>query len=143
MIPGWLKGLHLLGIILYVGGFLALTRLLGHAVRFPSAQSRADVVRVLKRMHLFVEWPGLGILLGTGLFMLVRDYGDKDYMKQGYFHAKLLGVAGLLVCDILLSRSLFRMKPDAPPPKAALFRILHGVAGLAMLLALLAVTVLR
>ena len=57
---GWLKWIHVLGVVIYIGGLMALTRLLGHAVRFQAAQSRADAYRVFQRMHKFANWIGLG-----------------------------------------------------------------------------------
>lgn len=143
MIPPWIRWLHFLGLVLYAGGVLSLTRLLGHAVRFPSVESRRDAFRVLKRMHMFVDWPGLGILLGTGLFMLVRDFKGVRYMEQGYFHMKLTAVLALVACDVVVTRALLRMRAEGPLPKPALFRIVHGIAGLALLGALAAVTIVK
>jgi len=139
----WLKWIHVLGMVIYVGGVLTLTRLLGHAVRFETAASRADAYRVLKRMHVFVDWGGLLLMLAAGLWLLVADPLGKAYMKQGYFHMKLLCMVALIVLDIVLSRRLFRLQGDGPQPKATSFRILHGVAGLALLGALAAVFIVR
>ena len=139
----WLKLVHLLGMIMYVGGLLTLTRLLGHAVRYESPVSRADAYRVLKRMHVFVDWGGLVLMLGAGLWLLVADPMGKAYMKQGYFHLKLMCALALIVCDIALSRKLFRLQGDGPQPAATFFRIMHGVAGLALLGALAAVFLVR
>ena len=38
----WLKFIHVLGVFVYVGGFLTLTRLLAKAVRYETVPSRAD-----------------------------------------------------------------------------------------------------
>ena len=46
------KFLHVLGMVVYVGGFLALTRLTGKAVLFESEASRADAYRTYRRMHI-------------------------------------------------------------------------------------------
>ncbi|MHC4225321.1 MAG: hypothetical protein ACYSUN_15130, partial [Planctomycetota bacterium] len=88
----WLKWIHLLGLVVYVGGFLALTRWLGHAVRFETAQAREDAYRVLRRMHKFVDWGGLALMLIAGLWLLLADPMGKLYLKQGYFHMKLFFV---------------------------------------------------
>jgi len=145
MIPGWVKWIHLVGIVVYVGGFLTLTRLLGHAVRFETVASRADAYRVLKRMHKFVDWGGLAMMLATGLWMLIADPAHLNYMKapSGYFHVKLTCIVVLIVCDVVLSRKLFALDPDGPQPGPGFFRAMHGVAGLAMLGALFAVFVIR
>ena len=139
----WLRWLHLLGIIVYAGGFLTLTRLLGHAVRFETVQARSDAYRVLKRMHKFVDWGGLGILVVTGLIMFVAGNADKAYFKQGYFHVKLTAILVIVITDVFVSRKLFRLEAEGPQPAATAFRIMHGIVGLGILLALAAVTIVR
>lgn len=139
----WLKWVHVLGMVIYVGGLLTLTRLLGHAVRFEAPTSRADAYRVLKRMHMFVDWGGLVLMLAAGLWLLIADPMGKAYLKHGYFHLKLTCMLALILCDVSLSRRLFRLQGDGPQPGAVLFKILHGVAGLALLGALAAVFILR
>lgn len=140
-VPGWLKWLHVLGMVIYAGGFLALTRLVGHAVRFESAQSREDAYRIFKRMHKFVDWGGLAIMVGTGLYILLADPAGKAYLKQGYFHMKLTFVILLLVCDIVFTKKLFSLQAAGPQPKKALFMALHGVAGLLLVGTLVSVFV--
>lgn len=141
----WLKMLHLLGLVIYVGGFLTLTRMLGHAVRFETATSREDAYRVLRRMHKFVDWGGLALMLVAGLWLLIADPAGKSYMRHetGYFHIKLTGVVVLLVADAVLSVRLFRLRGDGPQPGAAWFKVMHGIAGLALILILVAVFVVR
>ncbi|MGQ0612707.1 MAG: CopD family protein [Planctomycetaceae bacterium] len=141
--PRWLVMVHLLGLVLYAGGLLALTRLLGHAVRFPSAEARAPAYRIFKRMHFLVDWIGLALLLGTGLYMFLGDPAGKGYMKLGYFHMKLTCVLLLIGCDICLTRSLLRLQPEGPQPSHIRFKILHGLAGLALIGALVAVTIVK
>ncbi len=140
---GWLKWVHVLGVVIYVGGLLALTRLLGHAVRFEDARSRADAYRIFQRMHKFANWGGLGLMLVAGLWLLVWDPLGKGYMKEGYFHMKLTAVLVLAACDVAFARRLFRLEGEGPQPKAAFFRIMHGVVGLALLLALAALFLVR
>ena len=139
----WMKWVHVLGMVIYVGGVLTLTRLLGHAVRFESATSRKDAYRVLKRMHVFVDWGGLFLMILGGVWLLVADPMGKLYMKQGYFHLKLTCAIVLILGDIFLSRKLFRLQADGPQPKATFFKIMHGIVGLALLGALAAVFIVR
>jgi uncharacterized membrane protein len=140
---GWLKWVHVLGVVIYVGGLMALTRLLGHAVRFEAAGSRGDAYRVFKRMHKFANWIGLALMLGAGVWLLVWDPAGKAYMRQPYFHMKLTAVVLLAVCDVLFSRKLFRLEGDGPQPGATFFRIMHGVVGLTLLAALAALFLVR
>ena len=140
----WVKFLHVLGMIVYVGGFMAVTRLTGHAVRFETEQSRADSYRVYRRMHMFADWGGLAIMLVCGLIMLMADPWSKDYMKQPYFHMKLTFFVGILICDVIFSRILFfRLRPEGDQPKRAVFSALHGVAALMLIGILISVFVVR
>ena len=141
--PQVLRMFHFLGFILYLGGFLAMTRWMGKAVKFANAESRADTYRIMKRMHMMVEWPGLAMIVVTGLWMFLLGNEHKLYMKQGYFHLKMTCILVLLVVDFFVSKKLFALDPNGPQPKAALFAALHGIAGLALIGILLAVTVIR
>lgn len=142
----WLKWVHVLGVVIYVGGLLALTRLIGHAVRFKAEPSRTDAYRIFQRMHKFANWIGLGLMLVTGLVLLVWDPDPArkhHYMKQGYFHMKLACIVVLLACDFAFSRKLFRLEGAGPQPPATFFRVMHGIVGLALLGALAALFLVR
>ena len=140
----WVQFLHVLGMVVYVGGFLALTRLTGKAVVFESEASRADAYRTYRRMHMFADWGGLAIMLVCGLILLIADPFAKDYMKQGYFHMKLTFVVGILICDVFFSRLLFfRLRAEGPQPKKAIFAALHGIAALLVVGVLVSIYVIR
>ena len=142
-VPSWLLFIHVLAVVLYVGGLLTLTRMLGHGVRFESADARASLYRVLKRMYLFVGLPGVFLLVGSGLAMLLTDPAGNEYMKQGYFHVKLTGVLLVLVADFVLMRKLFAIDPAGAQPKAAIFKALHGITGLGLIAVLVAIYFIR
>jgi len=139
----WLKFLHVLGVLIYAGGFLTLTRMVGKAVRFENPASRVEAYASFRRMHKFVDWGGLAILLITGLWILIADPASKGYLSKPYFHAKLTFIVVLLACDVWFTRVFFRMKGDGPQPPVARFMAMHGVVGLAILGALFSVFVLR
>ena len=130
VVSGWIKWIHVVGVFVYAGGFLTLTRMLGKAVRYESVESRTDSYATLKRMHKFVDWGGLGMMLIAGLFMLADDPAGKHYMKEGYFHMKLTFILILLVCDFLTTKKLFALNAEGPQPRATFFRIMHGIVGL-------------
>lgn len=139
----WLKWVHVLGVVIYVGGLMALTRLLGHAVRFPDAPSRTNAYRVFQRMHKFANWVGLGLMVVAGLWLLVWDPMGKHYLKQPYFHVKLTAIVVLLACDVLFARKLFALEGEGTQPPATFFRVMHGIVGLALLGALAALFLIR
>ena len=122
------KFLHLLGVIVYVGGFMALTRLVGHAVKFQTEESRADSYRIYRRMHKFADWGGGVVAVIFGFLLLMQV---PSTMKEPWFHAKLLFVALFIACDVVFSRILFnKLKPEGEQPKRAIFSALHGTAAL-------------
>lgn len=141
----WVKFLHLLGVIIYVGGFLTLTRMVGHAVRFETEASRADAYRVFRRMHMFVDWGGFAMMLICGLVLLIADPWDKNYMQHasGYFHMKLAFILGIVICDVVFSRVLFGLRAEGKQPKRAVFSALHGIAALMVLGVLISIFVVR
>ena len=133
------KFLHLLGVIVYVGGFMALTRLVGHAVKFKSEESRADSYRVYRRMHKFADWGGGVVAIVFGFLLLMNV---PSTMKQPWFHVKLLFVGLFIATDVVFSRYLFsKLKPDGEQPKRALFSALHGTGALFLIGILVAVFV--
>jgi len=127
----WVKFLHVLGVIVYVGGFLALTRLVGHAVKFESEDSRRDAYRVYRRMHKFADWGGLVVAIVFGTILMMQS---AVYLKSGWFHAKLAFVLGMLILDGVFSVFLFKkLKAEGPQPKRAVFSALHGMAALMLI----------
>ncbi len=133
MVPGWITFVHVLGVFIYAGGLLTLTRMAGKAVRYKSTESRADSYRDLVRMHKFVDWGGLGMMLLAGLYVLMVDPADKTYMRQGYFHMKMTFIVGILVCDFLTTKKLFSLKAEGEQPGPGFFRIMHGAVGLCII----------
>jgi uncharacterized membrane protein len=139
----WLKWLHVVGVFVYAGGFLTLTRMLGKAVRYESVESRRDAYATLKRMHKFVDWGGAGLALVGGLWLLAGDPLKMEYMTKGYFHMKLTFILVLVAMDVLTSRKMFALDPEGEQPSPTFFRIAHGVVGLAILGIFLAIYIVR
>ena len=63
----WMKWLHVLGMVVWVGGLMGVSRLMGKAVRYESQPARAAAYGTYKRAHMFVDWGGLGLMLISGL----------------------------------------------------------------------------
>jgi putative membrane protein len=134
---GWI--LHVLGIILWVGGLLLLTRLLGYhmkALGQPNGVSDQSILfRIEKRMHWLVVFPGLILALLGGLLNLIH-YASAN-MKMGWFHAKLtiaLIFLGLQIWTIIMVNKL---AADPPSKKTPIFSIIHGLAGLLLIVVLI------
>ena len=141
----YLKWIHVLGVVLYAGGLMALSRLVGHAVRFPDATARSEAYRIFKRMHMFVDWGGLALMLVTGIWLIAREpqryFGEEA--QSAFMHPKLTLVLILIICDVIFSRKLFALRGEGEQPKATGFRILHGLIGLSVIGSLFFVLVYR
>lgn len=126
----WWLVFHLLGIILWAGGLLHLSRMLGYHTREAmEVQERLSWMEF--RMYYFVSLPGLAITLVTGVGMLVAM--PMLLQGQGWLHAKLGLVAGLIVLDQVLRTRLMalRAQPALLDPRP--FKILHGLIGLGLI----------
>lgn len=124
---------HLLGVILWMGGLLALSRILGyHCREDPSVRPRYSWLEL--RLDTMVAMPGAALTLLTGflqIYLLGRDF----FRVSAWLHHKLLLVIVMLVVHVVLTRrhrAIARGPQDAQLPRA-LFGALHGILGLLLL----------
>lgn len=148
----WFLAFHLIGLVIYLGGLLNLSRMLGYHVK-ESAEVRARLSWMEKRMYFFVTLPGLAIAATFGLLMLfgvgsegmagnaiqhyyvprVAETGEKSAW-YATFHAKSVLIVILLVLDFFLGRQIVTLAKGGEPPKPARFKILHGLIALVTIL---------
>jgi uncharacterized membrane protein len=135
-VRAWLLALHLLGVILWMGGVFALGRLLAdHARELPSVRPR--YVWLEGRMS---AWAALGALLTLGCGgALVGLYGLGWLRAAAWMRYKLVlvgAVAGIHVRLAVRRRRIARQAPDAPVPRTR-FALLPGALGLLLFVILL------
>jgi protoporphyrinogen IX oxidase len=137
---GWLLTIHLLGAVLWMGGLLTFSRVLGyHSREAPSVRPRYSWLE--GRLNYLVTIPGavLTIVLGVWLTVLL---GMQHFRVAAWLHWKLGLVVAVTVIHVILTikqRQIARRAPDAPM-KRALYAALHGTLGL-LLIAILALAV--
>ncbi|MCB9548000.1 MAG: CopD family protein [Myxococcales bacterium] len=125
MLLPWLRAGHFLGIILWAGGLLALSRLLAsHAARATGPEATERLLAVEKAVYRRLASPGAGLVFLTGIAML---HQQPHLLKQPYMHAKFSLIAVLLVVDHLCMRGYKRVQRGVGAPIGR-FRLLHGVA---------------
>lgn len=132
-----LLALHLIGVVLWMGGLLAFSRILGyHAREAPSARPRLTYIE--GRLNWLVAVPGAVITLAFG-WWLVSNYGGLAWIGVTlWMKWKLALAAAVMVLHVVLTvrhRKILRAPPDAPM-KRGLYAALHGTVGL-LLIALL------
>jgi putative membrane protein len=128
---------HLLGVVLWMGGLLSFSRILGyHAREAPSVRPRYTWLE--GRMNWLVTVPGAVITTGCGLW-LIQIYGAQWFSVAIWMHWKLVLVGVVVVIHAFLTwkqRRVARQRPDEPVPRA-LFAALHGTLGLLLIAILL------
>ena len=128
------KMLHILGIILWIGGLMNLTRMVAfHVGEEPEVQKRLHFIE--NRIFKFVALPGMLLALISGLYMLSIDMSF--YMKQPWMHAKLLFVGFMLGITAILQGKLGQLATNHEKQSAKSFKIAHGVTGLMLILILI------
>jgi uncharacterized integral membrane protein (TIGR00701 family) len=138
----WLVTIHLLGVVLWMGGLLMFSRVLGyHARELPSVRPRYSWLE--GRTNGLVAIPGAVLTLVPGV-CLSWIYGMAWFRQSIWLQWKLVLVGVILVIHAYLTveqRRIARRPADAPLSRAR-FAALHGTLGL-VLIAILALAVAK
>jgi len=135
----WWLTFHLLGIVLWTGGLLSISRMAAyHTAEAPEVQPRFAWVEW--RMYWLVTVPGMVITLVTAMGLLAT--GPLPYGSLGWFRAKMALVVLLLGLHALLHTKLKALAAHPADQKKAVFSAVHGTIGLT-LIGLLIVTLVR
>jgi putative membrane protein len=140
MARGWLLGFHLIGIVLWMGGLLAFSRVLGyHSKELPSVRPRYTFIE--GRLNYLVAWPGalLSIVFGV---LLTWQHGRAWFDVALWLHVKLALVVAVLIIHIVLSVKHYQIRRAHPsqPLSRALYASLHGMVGLLLIAIVLLAT---
>lgn len=137
---GWLIGFHLIGVVLWMGGLLAFSRILGyHAKELPSARPRLTFVE--GRLNYLVAVPGAVLTIVFGVW-LAWQHGMGWFRVALWLHIKLALVAATVAIHAVLSVKHWQIRrahPEAPMSRA-LFAALHGTVGLLLIAIVLLAT---
>jgi protoporphyrinogen IX oxidase len=136
-----LVSFHLVGVVLWMGGLLNLSRILGyHAREHPSVRPRYAWLE--GRLNYLVTIPGAVLTLGTGVAQAIL-LGAGDFRAARWLHYKLALVATITILHVVITvkqRRIAAAAADAPINRKA-FAALHGTLGLLLIgVILLAVT---
>ncbi len=140
MTRGWLVGLHLIGVVLWMGGLLSFSRILGyHSKELPSARPRLTFIE--GRLNLLVAVPGAVLTVVFGLWLLYQ-HGMAWFRVAAWMHWKLALVLAVTVIHVVLSvkHHQIRRAHPAAPMNRALYAALHGTVGLLMIAIILLAT---
>ena len=89
----WLLALHVLGIVLWIGGLLAATGVLAQSAAADAA-IRAAVAQPARKLMRLLADPGAALAIVAGGWLLSAD--AMGYFAQPWFQTKLVVVVGLI-----------------------------------------------
>jgi uncharacterized membrane protein len=146
-VPGWLLLLHVLGVLLWAGGLVLVTRLLASVVTL-APDARQAAACALRSGYLKVVFPGFLVAFLTGLYFFLGNPGEQPYMKEGWFHMKLTLLLILMVVDhVMVMRPLKALAKGTmsgdPAKRITTFQFAHVAVALLAVGILTAVFVIR
>lgn len=134
------RALHIIGLILWMGGLFHLARHLGRHAQLEEV--RQSLVSWESTTYWATVLPGFLLTLGSGLWMLfdmgLPHYLDTDGVWGATFHLKLTLIVVLIGIDFFTQ---FRMRQlhRSGEGSRGLFMALHGVVGLCFIVIVVAV----
>ena len=102
MLFNWIVLLHLIGLVLWVGGLLAVTHVLILHSQETSPYARAALAQLETRLLSRLAHPGAALMLIAGPWLVLTN--TAYYLHAGWFHAKLILVVVLAGLDWLACR---------------------------------------
>ena len=138
---GWIVGVHIVGIILWMGGLVTLARLLGHHAGLPSAEAREALITFERKSYFFAVLPGFVLTLLTGLYLLIsapKLYMAADGPWGATFHLKLTLVLVLIGLDQAIFWKMRKLHADGEGSRG-FFMAAHGIVGLLFIVVVLIV----
>src|SRR3954453_13952246 len=97
----WALAFHLVGVVLWMGGLLTFSRILGyHAREAPSVRPRYSWME--GRLNWLVAGPGAVLTIGCGLWLL-NIYGAQWFRVALWMHWKLVLVIVVVIIHAVLT----------------------------------------
>ena len=137
----WIKVFHIVGMVVWLGALLDLTRLLGYHVKEEiEVQKRMSWMEF--RLFFFVATPGLAVTWILGLSAFFTGGGVAGYLQgAGWFHAKLTLVVLLTAIHAFMGKQILALRANPGKQNPAKFKALHGITALSMILVIILVVV--
>jgi len=119
---------HVLGVILWMGTLFVVSRLLAEHAEHPTAGEA--LTRLEQRLFATIIHGGAAVVIATGILQVLEQ---PAFLRQGWLHAKLLLVLGMVVLDVRLYRRMQALHAlPSGVTRAELIR-LHGFTGLVLI----------
>ena len=142
---GWFKMLHVLGALVFLGGSFSAARLLGLLIKADDSV-RASAAALGRKVYVTLTLPAGILLVGAGLYLLIKDPQGVGYFKQPWFHVKFTIALLILIVDhLLVMKPLKALAKGGVDPRtsAGLYRAGFWMLGLLTFVLCLALFVIR
>ncbi len=138
----WLKAFHIVFVVTWFAGLFYLPRLFVYHVDAHDDAAHARFVQMERRL-LAITHVGGALALGFGLALLAWWIAHApDYLRQGWLHAKLLGVAALVAYHIACVRLAGAFRDRRNRHSTRWLRLFNEVPAL-LLIAIVVLVVVR
>jgi putative membrane protein len=128
----WIKAAHVIAVIAWMAGLLYLPRLfVYHADARPGSETSETFKAMERRLYRAIMHPALVVTLVSAALLLATP-GAVDW-SQGWLHAKLALVAGLVLLHVLMGRWLADFAADRNRRPARFYRIVNEVPTLLLI----------
>lgn len=134
-----LKALHIIAVVCWFAGLFYLPRLFVYHAQTTDSAGRERFKIMERKLYLGIMWPSLilTVVFGTAMLALNPHY----YFAQGWMHAKLALVAGLIVYHLLCGRYLKALQQDRSEKSHVFFRVFNELPVLALIAIVILVVV--
>ena len=103
-----LLAVHVLSLLLWVGGLVSIARLVALAAAAESTDARGALGRSARALYRSVASPWMGFALLTGLGMIGALHGEQ--FKHGWFHGKFTLALVMLALHFVLGARVRRVE---------------------------------
>jgi protoporphyrinogen IX oxidase len=127
---GWALVVHILGVVAWIGGLLAASRAFGSQLKDPTADGKAALTRLGRKLLRGLAHPGAALAVLAGAALLVIE---PAYLQQGWLHAKLGLVILLIAVDVWFTFRVSAFEAGRGKLDAGDVRLAHALTWLLFL----------
>ena len=136
----WLKALHIISMVAWMAGMLYLPRLYVYHADAEKGSDKSETFKVMERRLLrAIINPAM---IATFLFGVLMIAANPEIMKQGWIHAKILLVVGMVTAHILFARWRKQFERDENTRPSKFYRVWNEIPTL-MLIAIIILAVVK
>lgn len=125
----WIRALHVLCVVTWVGNLFALTRLLATYPKL-SKEAQKPVLELCQKMSRFIGFPTMCGAVTFGMILIADvNFG----YKPGWFHMKLTFILVMIICELMAGRFVASLSEGISFGNALRAKLVHIFSGIALI----------